>query len=226
MAAKRNSGKTGPTSEAGKAIASRNALRHGCCAKTIILDKEKLDDWIKLCARWEAIFPSDNPLLQDFILKTAQAEWQRIRTADSFNELYADWDFLAVENADAQSRKDYDLRLRYKTAAERAFQREYRMLDHFYKTYCEPKKPKEEPKKDEEDDPPPHDPHKHTYEFVNAETGEYRVWGDPTIHPGPPDWVPRKIIPGQYYPDHPSHWKYPGDPKERFRKDKKKWSKK
>ncbi len=229
IAAKRNCGRTGPTSAEGKAIVSRNALRHGCCAKTIILDKENLDDWIKLCARWEARFPSEDPLLQDFILKTTQAEWERIRVTNFFNEQYADFDLWALEAANEEIKKDYALRHRYKVAAERAFQREFRMLDHFYRTYCEPKKSKEkgkEPEPEPEDDKPVHDPGKHTLRIYNAETGEFLIAGEapPVIHPPDPGWVPRKIIPGQFYPDHPSNWKYPGNPKHRFTKDKEKWS--
>ncbi len=229
--AKRNSGKTGPTSEQGKAISSQNALRHGCCAKTLILDEENLADWIKLCARWEASYPSDQPLLQDFILKTAQADWHRIRVTDAFNAMYGPYDIFALDSFDADMRKMYDLKHRYKVAAERSFQREYRMLEHFYNTHCVPKKKKpEEPKKEEEkeeDDKPVYDPNKHNIRVYNAVTGEYIICGEEpeVVHPPDPGWVPRKIIPGQFYPDHPSNWKYPGDPKERFRKDKKKWSK-
>jgi hypothetical protein len=39
--------------------------------------------------------------------------------------------------------KQYDLALRYKTSAERSFQREYRLLEQFYK--ARPPKPAEEP---------------------------------------------------------------------------------
>ncbi len=237
-AAKRNCGRTGPKTPEGKAISSRNALRHGCCAKTLILDDEKLEDWIELCACWEATYPSDHPMLQNFILRTAQADWERIRVQNSFSERYTMLDIMAIESISEDTRKDYALRHRYKTAAERSFQREYRMLDHFYKTHCEPKKsasaappppPKDEPKKEAEpeDDKPIHDPNTHVYRIYNAVTGEYSIAGEEprVIYPPEPGWVPRKIIPGYFYPDHPSHWKYPGDPKHRFTKDKKKWSK-
>jgi len=59
--------------------------------------------------------------------------------------------------------KKYDLALRYKTAAERAFQREYRLLEQHYKAH-HPKPAKEpaakepapeEPKDDEPDFEPP-----------------------------------------------------------------------
>ncbi len=226
---KQNCGRTGPTSPEGKAISSRNALRHGCCAKTLILEGEKLEEWIKLCARWEAAYPSEHPLLQDFILKTAQAEWRRIRVLNNFEDFVASH-AMTMDTYDPETRKLYDLKHRYNVAAERTFQREFRMLDHFFKTNCEPKKaekPKEkEPEPEPEDDQPVHDPNKHVYRIYNAETGEYIICGEnpPVIYPPEPGWVPRPIIPGQYYPDHPSNWKYPGNPKHRFTKDKLKWS--
>jgi hypothetical protein len=52
----------GPTSEAGKAISSRNSLKHGCCADdTLILQSENLADYKSLEATWfKAYSPADD----------------------------------------------------------------------------------------------------------------------------------------------------------------------
>jgi hypothetical protein len=52
---------TGPTSEAGKAISSRNAMRHGCCAtETLLLSTESAADLKALEAAWlKAYAPAD-----------------------------------------------------------------------------------------------------------------------------------------------------------------------
>src|ERR1700722_11260188 len=42
---KRNSGHTGPTSPEDRATSSRNAIKHGACAKTLILPHESVADW-------------------------------------------------------------------------------------------------------------------------------------------------------------------------------------
>jgi hypothetical protein len=84
---KRNSGKTGPTSAAGRAKSAQNARRHGACARTLILPYESPEGWELLLARWHRTYtPEDDSLAADFVLRTAQAEWQRIRTQHSYDD--------------------------------------------------------------------------------------------------------------------------------------------
>jgi hypothetical protein len=141
---KRNSGRTGPTSAEGRAASSKNAIKHGACAETLILPGESEEAWELLLNRWLKEYqPAEDSLEYDFVLKTAQAEWQRIRSQRNFN------DFLCVlthgsspYNWSPEQIKKHDLSLRYKTAAERAFQRECRLLEQYYKIH-RPKPAKE-----------------------------------------------------------------------------------
>jgi len=140
---KRNSGHTGPTSASGREKSARNATRHGMCATTLILEGELESDWQDLLQTWLEAYqsPTESTLLYTFVLKTAQAEWHRLRVQREYdlhldthaNTPIADWQPHEI--------KTHDLILRYLTAAERRFQREYRMLEHHWKSHQKVQKP-------------------------------------------------------------------------------------
>jgi hypothetical protein len=104
--------------------------------------------------------------------------------------------------------KNHDLILRYLTAAERRFQREYRMLEHHWKTHH---KTIPEPKQPEPEAPRPMP----EILFVNNETGE-SVDAQGNRYPPPPGYKPEPIIPGVYPPNHPAHPRHA--PKGKFRR--------
>jgi len=134
---KRNCGRTGPTSAEGRSSSSKNAIKHGACARTLILPGESEEAWELLLNRWLKEYqPAEDSLEYDFVLKTAQAEWQRIRTNRNFNDcLSVITHGLSPYNWSPEQIKKHDLSLRYKTAAERAFQREFRLLEQYYKIH-------------------------------------------------------------------------------------------
>jgi hypothetical protein len=207
---KRNCGRTGPTSEEGRAISARNATRHGMCSTTLVMDGEVEADWLDLLKTWLDGYqnPAENSLLYTFVLKVAQAEWQRLRVQREYDfHMYGHgsppigaWQPLEI--------KTHDLILRYLTAAERRFQREYRLLEHHFKTHAAPvahtgrngnhHKPAPEPQKPEFSKEMP------KIYFVNNETGE-SVDAQGNEYPPPPGYKPRTIIPGVYPPDHPAY---------------------
>jgi len=212
---KRNSGKTGPTSLAGKAISAFNAMKHGLLSKTRILPHESQEEWDALLHRWrkEYGFPPEDTLLSDFILKTVTAEWQRLRMQLHYDLYFNlnEGDPIAAWNADEQ--KSHDLTLRYLTTAERRFQREHRQLELHYKTKLLERKVEAleaaaeaaaDAVEDEEDSAPKQPYQNLGVTFQNAETGEV-ILSDGTKVPPPPGFVPQKIIPGVYGPLHPSN---------------------
>jgi hypothetical protein len=147
---KRNCGRTGPTSPEGRAASSKNAIKHGACARTLILPHESEEDWELLLAHWCDIYkPAQDSLEYDFVLRTAQAEWHRRRTQFNFDVFMASTEGGSSINWMPDQIKQYDLALRYKTSAERSFQREFRLLEQFYKTH-HPKPAKEPAPEDEE----------------------------------------------------------------------------
>ena len=200
---KRNSGRTGPTSEEGRAISSRNAIRHGMCAKTLILLHESEGDWLLLLKTWLEAYqnPAENTLLHNFVLKVAQAEWQRLRIQREYDYFLLTHGTPPMTAWDPREIKDHDLVTRYLTAAERRFQRDYRLLEHHWKTHH---KPLPEPKKVPKQPEPELSKEMPDIRFINNETGEScDCFGND--YPPPPNYVSRPIIPGVYDPNHPAH---------------------
>jgi hypothetical protein len=202
---KRNSGRTGPTSTAGREKSARNATRHGMCATTLIMLGEVEEDWLELLQTWLDGYqnPEENSLLYTFVLKTAQAEWHRLRVQREFDFHMLGHGLGPIAAWEPHEVKNYDLILRYLTAAERRFQREYRMLEHHWKTHHK-QKPAPDPEPDLAPEPMPE------CRYINSETGE-SVDDYGNHYPPPPDWKPQPIIPGVYPPDHPASQPWPGE---------------
>jgi hypothetical protein len=155
---KRNSGRSGPTSLAGRLRSSRNAIKHGACAETLILPCESEPAFLILLARWcreyhiseaeQALVNNahcgpctDHSLTYDFVRRAAEADWHRIRcqrSYDSYSRMYIDG--RAPFNWTPAEVKMHDLHLRYKTAADRAFHRENRALQQHLKFQQEQKR--------------------------------------------------------------------------------------
>jgi hypothetical protein len=133
---KRNCGRTGPTSPEGRATSSKNSIKHGSCSQTLILPCESEESWLLLLGRWVKTYqPAEDSLLYDFVLKTAQAEWYRIRAQRNLHSFEMVLGGLSPFNWLPDEIKKHDLLLRYKTTAERSFQREFRNLEQFRKLH-------------------------------------------------------------------------------------------
>ena len=170
---KRNCGHTGPISEAGKAKIAQNARKHGACSRTLILPGESEKEWRKLFAQWQHNYSAYDPesVIYQFVLKTAQAEWHRLRVQLAYDDfLVSNPEFMVCLMPEPV--RKHELLSRYKTTAERAFQREFRLLEQCYKS--EKQKQKEQQKKAEADQAakPFVTPPMYTY---NEETGECEV---------------------------------------------------
>ncbi len=71
-----NQNSTGPRTDLGKQISSRNAIKHGCCSnETLILPTEKIEDFKALETTWfEAYSPKGN-LETHLLNQIIQADW-------------------------------------------------------------------------------------------------------------------------------------------------------
>lgn len=123
---------TGPTTPEGKSRSSDNATTHGGTSQKLIVTGERQEDFtnlfIGLLAEFAPETPSARLLVEDF----AHAQWflwRRIRAQNSAEHalyeaqpdpaLWPDASFHALTNME-----------RYRTTAERAFQRALRNLEH------------------------------------------------------------------------------------------------
>ena len=73
---------TGPTSPEGKQRASRNALRHGLTAETVIMPLEDADDYEAFEASVAASFDPETAVERELVLRLASLLW-RLRRATS-----------------------------------------------------------------------------------------------------------------------------------------------
>ncbi len=215
---KRNCGRTGPKTNVGRAIAARNATRHGMCSRTLILVQESEEDWHELITHWLSGYgnPAENTLLYTFVLKTTQAEWFRMRANREYDFMFQCMDYVPMQSWSPEKHKEHDLVMRYVTAAERKVQREYRMLEHHFKTHHKADAeardraskpapaPAQQPAPAPDPDPQPDDDPTKIF-FVHSETGERRD-AQGNKYPPRPDFKPEPIIPGKYPPNHPASW--------------------
>jgi hypothetical protein len=184
------------------------------CATTLIMDNEVEADWLDLLRTWLDGYqnPADDSLLYTFVLKVAQAEWQRLRVQREYDFHMFAHGTPPIGAWQPDEIKNHDLIVRYLTTAERRVQREYRMLENHWKSHH---KPLPEPKKSAPPpDPDPAETPMPEILYVNNDTGE-SVDDHGNYYPPPPDYVSRPIIPGVYDPDHPAYPRHSPERKHR-----------
>ncbi len=204
-----------------------NAVKHGLAAKTLVMPHEDLAELQKIFAAWLAEYgnPAEGSVLYRFAEKVAQSDYRRERFDRYYDQcLHSISEDLGVWMPGDKIR--FDLALRYKTAHERAFQRDYRMLDSHYKAKVAKeerdaryqqmqaeKKQRAEAAKAKEEEPKQRAngydlsiPVPDMYYVLNLDTGDRQSMDGKHFIPGPPDWVPQKITPGEYGPLDPQNW--------------------
>ena len=143
---KRNCGRCGATSEAGRRRSAMNALKHGATAKTLILKIESEEGWLILLDRWKDRYqPLENSLEAEFVLRTAQSDWARMRCSRQYDEYIHTLNCTSPDTWSPEQIKMHDLMLRYRGSAERSFHREYRALEAHYKIHNLLPKPEPKP---------------------------------------------------------------------------------
>ena len=113
-----------------------NAIKHGGCSKTLILPHESIGDWELVLKHWCQVYrPKEDSLEFDFVLKVAQAEFRRLRADRNYDDFLASLESSPPFAWTETEIKTHNLMQRYLTAATREFERQYRMLEHHYKTH-------------------------------------------------------------------------------------------
>ena len=109
----------GPTTEEGKAISSRNAMKHGCCAaQTLLLPGESLNDLQALEATWVRAYSPATEAERHLLAELVQADWLLQRTTRAFVQVEAElYNIKAnpAEWSETMERK-FARHLRYRTA--------------------------------------------------------------------------------------------------------------
>ncbi len=202
-----------------------NAVKHGLTARTTILNGEdpaKLDALVDF---WLAQYenPAEGSFFFRLVEDCAQADWERIRVNRWYQNILAgianDLNFWGADD-----KIDFNLALRYRTTHDRNFTRAFKMLDSNWKAHVAKEERAEKARKMEEekkqraaaakakeeakanDGWDPDIPRPDMIYVLNSDTGERYSMDGKEYYPGPPDWVPQKIVPGVFGPLDPSNW--------------------
>ena len=76
----------GPKTIEGKQISSRNALRHGCCADTLILKNENIEDYKALEATWFKAYSPKDDAEKHLVQELANSDWFLQRATRNYAE--------------------------------------------------------------------------------------------------------------------------------------------
>ena len=81
---------TGPVTDAGKAISSKNATKHGCCSATLILPHESEADLKKVQTTWFTSYKPKDEGEKNLVEKLVTADWFLQRATNALETVEAD----------------------------------------------------------------------------------------------------------------------------------------
>ena len=118
-------GTTGPTTEAGKQIASRNAAKHNCTSTSLIVPGETQSEFDALLESLTAEYRPETQMQQIRVNEAARATWELQRAHREFDKsqlrLYSEQPNMCDWSPKQQAE---EVRMsRYRTRAERAYHR-------------------------------------------------------------------------------------------------------
>ncbi len=127
---------TGPRSEAGKAISSKNAMKHGCCAPhTLILAHENLEDYKTIELAWRKAYSPNNEIEYHMVTELINADWflqRATRTLESIER--GMYEFNSDPNTWTKDMEQKLVRhMRYKTAASNLVDKKRKVIEDYRK---------------------------------------------------------------------------------------------
>src|SRR2546423_13516057 len=136
---------TGPRTSSGKAIASRNSTKHGCCSSKIIIKGESEADFNELLADWLREYAPESSAERSFIEQAVQAQWNLKRNTNRYNDLEKSLEDKSVLEWTEEDHKQIERFTRYRTTAERSFTRAFNNLEQVRKYWQGREQALEEP---------------------------------------------------------------------------------
>jgi hypothetical protein len=105
-----------------------NGLVHGCCATKLILYAGEEVEFAAFAAAWRAEYPPESALEESVLAKVIEKAWQEQRCDVRFLEMDIVQGVKSPHDWTEEEHHKLGLFTRYKTTAERAFQRKYSQL--------------------------------------------------------------------------------------------------
>jgi len=128
-------GTTGPTTEQGKRVASRNAAKHNCTSKSLIVKGENPDDFAALLHSLTREYQPETEMQQTTVMEAARAAWDLARVNREFDKsqqaLYDSEENMRQWTTEQHA--ECERMLRYRTRAERAYARALQAVEHLRK---------------------------------------------------------------------------------------------
>jgi hypothetical protein len=129
------SSQTGPATAAGKAVSSLNATTHNGCSEKLIVEGERLEDFHALVASLVDHYQPADPHQQSLVEDLAHGRWILWRRRRAFNGVESD--IYAIQPNEGKwteaEFKRIALADRYRTTAERSFNRAFKNVEAFAK---------------------------------------------------------------------------------------------
>jgi hypothetical protein len=110
---------TGPKTPAGKAKASQNSTKHGCCSNTAVIKGEIQEDFDELTADWMEDYRPRSKSDQWMVEAAAQAQWVQMRNTNRYQELEQKLQEKSALDWTEEDHKEMERFTRYRTTAER-----------------------------------------------------------------------------------------------------------
>jgi hypothetical protein len=150
-----------PSTPDGKSISCLNAVKHGCCSKTVILSGENEEEFNEIKDGWLADYDPQTAPALTLVLETVKAHWILLRTQRWYNHALSSICQSDPALWTEEQHKTVERFTRYRTTAERAFHRHFNDLEQLRKsrnreTAAAPKQSRD--RQEAESSPPPTPP--------------------------------------------------------------------
>jgi hypothetical protein len=127
--------RSGPKTDAGKQRIRLNALKHGLCAKSVIVPGESPEEYDEMRADLLDQFKADTPQEQMLVDQLAQSYWALLRARRKETELLASQAAMQAWEWTDEYLRSVERFNRYRSSSERAYQRALATLQKFQKEW-------------------------------------------------------------------------------------------
>ena len=124
---------TGPRTPEGKQKSSRNATTHGCCSKTVILPGESQEEFDQLLEDWTGDYQPAHAADRVLVEKAVRELWFMMRNTSRYAAFEQSLHAVSPLDWTEEQHQKLERFIRYKTTAERSFQRASTTLEQIHR---------------------------------------------------------------------------------------------
>lgn len=125
--------RTGPNTPEGKENSSKNALKHGCRSKRLLVGDETQEEFDALEEAWRREYGSEGQATESWLRRTIERDWDLRRSERNYEAVEVELAAIPPMQWSDEQHHKLELFLRYRTTQERSFQRAFTMLNQLQK---------------------------------------------------------------------------------------------